>query len=69
MNKRTYYCAMTEFYKNGTLKGVIITRDCKEKPKNTIRFFCFVTGYMDWFTSFEQAEAFLAKQSAKGKAA
>ena len=69
MKKQTFYCVMTEFYKDGTFKGAVTTRDCKEKPKNTQRFLCFMTAYMDWFDSRESAEAFLAEQKAKGRAA
>jgi len=67
--KKVFYGVMTEFYKNGTFKGAITTRNCKEKPKNTQRFMLFMTAYLDWFESVKDAEAFLTKQSADKRTA
>jgi hypothetical protein len=32
--KKTFYCAMAEFYTNGTVLTATATRVCKEKPLN-----------------------------------
>ena len=68
MKTQIYYCAMTEFYENGTFKGAVFAQTCKEKPKNTQRTLPFMAAYKDWFASREQAEEFLKKQST-GRAA
>jgi hypothetical protein len=60
--KKTFYYVMAEFYADGTVKTAVITRVCREKPRNTMRELPFMTAYTDWFESMAEAEAFLAER-------
>jgi len=62
--KKTFYCVMSEYYENGTVKTAIITRACKIKPKDKSRTLPFMTAYTDWFENRELAEAFLSERKA-----
>jgi hypothetical protein len=59
--KKTFYCVMTEFYDNGTVKAAMISRECREKPKNSFRELPRMDAYNDWFDTPEEAGEFLAE--------
>jgi hypothetical protein len=59
--KKTFYCVMSEFYDNGTIKAAIISQECEEKPKSSFRRSQGLDAYRDWFDSQKEAEAFLAE--------
>jgi hypothetical protein len=35
--KKTFYCVMSEFYDDGTVKAAMFNRECGEKPESTFR--------------------------------
>ena len=45
----TFYCLMSEFYDNGSVKTAIISRECREKPQNSCRELPFADCYKDWY--------------------
>ena len=61
---KTYFGVMTEFYDNGSINACITTREAKVKPNNQHKETPIADCYVDWFTSREQAEAFLAEARA-----
>jgi len=62
--KKTFFCVMSEFYANGTVKAAITTRNCKEIPENIVRRLPGMTARMDWFADQDSAEAFLSEKAA-----
>jgi hypothetical protein len=58
---KTYYCVMTEFYDDGTVNAAMVSRVCKEKPKNSYRELPIMDAYNDWFDTEAEAVAFLAE--------
>jgi hypothetical protein len=62
--KRTYWCVMSEFYSDGTVKAVMIGRVCKVKPRNTYRELPRMDAYNDCFDTEAEAVAFLAEVKA-----
>jgi hypothetical protein len=67
--KRTFYCVMTEFFDDGTVNAAMISRACKEKPKNTSRELSRLDAYKDWFDTEDEAVAFLEEAKAAGAVA
>lgn len=66
--KKTYWCVMSEYYLDGTVKAALMNRVCKEKPKNSYRQIPIMNAYRDWFDTEIEAENFLAAAKAlKGK--
>jgi hypothetical protein len=65
--KTTFYCVMSEFYDDGGVHSAMISRECREKPKDTFKSLPRIDAYNDWFESREEAEAFLAEARAEGK--
>ena len=59
--KKTFFCAMSEFYDNGTVKTAITSRVCNAKPVSTSRRFPGMVAHMDWFGSEAEARDFLAE--------
>jgi len=60
---KTYFCVMTEIYRNGTMKAALTRgRSCVKKPLNSYREFPGMTAFKDWFMSREQAEAYLKER-------
>jgi hypothetical protein len=55
---------MSEFFSDGTVKAAIISRECREKPRNSFRHVFRMDAYNDWFDTKEEAEAFLAETEA-----
>jgi hypothetical protein len=55
--KKTYWCAMSEYYLDGTVKAAMISRACKEKPKNSHRRIPIMNAYHDWFDTEAEAHA------------
>ncbi|MDR0473429.1 MAG: hypothetical protein LBH43_07145 [Treponema sp.] len=56
MNK-TYFCVMSETYRDGAVKSAITTRNCKAIPQNATRVLPIMIARMRWFESLESAEA------------
>ena len=52
---------MSEFYDDGSVKAAVISRACKEKPRNTSRELPFADCYRDWYDTFAGAEQALAQ--------
>ena len=67
--KKEFFCVMSEFYDNGTVKAAIKTRVCREKPRDTYRELPFADTYHDWYDTREEAETVLAEYKAEGAAA
>jgi hypothetical protein len=65
---KTYYSVMTEFYDNGTVNAAMVSRVCKEKPKNQSRSTPIADCYIDWFEDKAEAERFLAEARKEGAA-
>jgi hypothetical protein len=61
LKKKTYWCVMSEFYDNGTVKAAMASEARNGKPENTCRSMPRMDAYEDWFDSREEAEAFLAE--------
>jgi hypothetical protein len=61
---KTYYCVMSEFYSDGTIKAAMISRERREKPRDSFRHVFKMHAYHDWFASLKEAEAFLAEVKA-----
>jgi hypothetical protein len=57
--KKTFYCVMSEFYADGTVKAGIKSVRRKEKPKDTSRKLYRMDAYNDWYGSYEEAAAAL----------
>ena len=58
---KTYYCLMSEFYDDGSVKAAVISRACKEKPKNSFKDTPIADCYKDWFDSASAAKQALAQ--------
>jgi hypothetical protein len=58
-SKKTFYCAMAEFYTNGTVKTAISTHEYREKPRNREGSNPIMRFSNIWFESMAEAEAFL----------
>ena len=58
---KTYFCLMSEFYDDGSVKAAVISRACKEKSKNTSRELLFADCYRDWYNSESAAKQALAQ--------
>jgi hypothetical protein len=65
---KTYYCVMSEFYDNGTVKAAITSRECNELPRDTSRETPIADCYNDWFEDKAEAERFLAEARQEGAA-
>jgi hypothetical protein len=61
---KTFYCVMTEFFDDGRVNAGMITRACKEKPKDSYRHLPRMDAYNDWFDTEAEAAAFLAEAKA-----
>jgi hypothetical protein len=61
---KTYYCVMSKFYDDGTVKAAMISRTCKQKPKGSYRQLPRMDAYDDWFGTKDEALAFLAETKA-----
>jgi hypothetical protein len=62
--KKTYWCVMAELYSNGTVKAAMISRICKERPKDSYRELPVMDAYNDFFDTEAEAVAFLAEVKA-----
>ena len=58
---KTYYCLMSEFYDDGSVKAAVTSRACAEKPRNTSRELPFADCYRDWYDSESAAKQALAQ--------
>jgi hypothetical protein len=58
--KKTYYCAMAEFYDNGTVLTAIATRICREKPQNRAGINPIMRFSNAWFETEAEAAGHLA---------
>jgi hypothetical protein len=67
--KKTFYCVMSEFYSDGTVKAAMFSRECKEKPKSSFRSLPRMDAYTDWFDTEGEALAFLAEAREEGRTA
>jgi excisionase family DNA binding protein len=65
---KTYYCVTSEFYKDGTVKATMDSRESREKPKNTNLDTPIAYCYIDWFGTQAGAEAALAVYERLGTA-
>jgi hypothetical protein len=65
--EKTFYCVMSEFYDDGRVKAAMISRECREKPKNSFRELPRMDAYNNWFDTEAEAAAFLAEAKAEGK--
>ena len=61
---KTYYCLMSEFYDNGSVKAAVISRDCKEKPENSFKDTPISDCYKDWYDTQAAAKKALAQYRA-----
>jgi hypothetical protein len=61
---KTYYCVMTGFDDDGTVKASMVSRVCQEKPENTFRELPRKDIYCDWFETEAEAVAFMAEAKA-----
>jgi hypothetical protein len=59
--KKTYYCVMSEYYRDGRILACIKTSSRKEKPKDVSGENPWVKAYNTWYDSQEEAEAELAR--------
>jgi hypothetical protein len=59
--KKTFYCVMSEFFDDGSVKAAIISRECREKPRDSFRTVFGMSAYKNWFDAREDAEAFLTE--------
>jgi transcription elongation factor Elf1 len=57
--ERTYWCVMSEFYDDGTVKAAMLSRVCEEKPESTYRKLPRMDAYNDWFDTATEAETAL----------
>ena len=62
--KTRFWCVMSEFYDNGTVKAAITSSERKEKPGNKERDFPRWTAFQDWFDTLREAESFFAEVKA-----
>jgi hypothetical protein len=58
---KTYYCVMSEFYDDGTVKAAMISRECRERPRDTSRETAIADCYNDWFEDKAAAKKRLAE--------
>jgi hypothetical protein len=65
---KTYYCVITEFYDNGTVKAAMTSRECKEQPRDTSRETAIADCYTEWFEDKAEAMKYL-KDARKESAA
>jgi hypothetical protein len=65
--EKTFYCVISEFYDDGRVNAAMISRECREKPRDSFRELPRMDAYNDWFDNREEAEAFLAEARAEGK--
>jgi hypothetical protein len=65
---KTYFCVMSEFYRDGKVKTGLKTRRCKEKPYNQSRFLPRMDAFYDWFETEAEASAHLASVQATAEA-
>jgi hypothetical protein len=63
---KTFYCVMSEFYDDGTVKAAMFSRVCEEKPESTYRELPRMDAYNDWFELAAEAETALAEAQALG---
>ncbi|GHV09435.1 hypothetical protein FACS189485_22030 [Spirochaetia bacterium] len=55
---KTYFCVMSEYYDNGTVKAAIIREKlAKKKPASTSVSNRFADCYTEWFDTYEGAQA------------
>jgi hypothetical protein len=57
---------MSEFYDDGRVNAAMVSREYREKPKNSFCEFPRMDAYNDWFDNREEAEAFLAETRSGG---
>jgi hypothetical protein len=63
----TYYCMMSEFYSDGTVKAALLkSRSCAKKPRNTYKNCPGMTAFKDWFETKPEAEAAVARYRRMG---
>lgn len=53
---RTFYCVISEFYSDGTIKANRYSRLRKSKPSNQVKKLEWADFYVDWFDSKERAD-------------
>lgn len=62
--KKTFYCVMSEFYDDGTVKAAMISRVCEEKPKGSCRRLPKMEAYNIWFDTEPKAAAYMTEVKA-----
>ena len=65
---KTFYCVMTELYDTGAVKAAMISRECREKPRDTSRATFRMDAYRTWYADKAEAEAALAEARGEGAA-
>jgi hypothetical protein len=58
--KRTFYCVMAEFYADGTAQTAVITRLCREKPRNREGINPIMRFSSAWFETEAAAATYLS---------
>ena len=62
--KKTFYCVMSEFYEDGTVKAAITQSKRREKPRDSIRRLPFADCHRDWYETEQAAFARLRELAA-----
>ena len=62
--KTRFWCVMSEFYDNGTVKAAITSSERKAKPEDKERDYPRWTAFQDWFDTLGEAENFLTEVKA-----
>jgi hypothetical protein len=64
MEMKTFYCVVSEFYDNGTVKANMFSREAKVIPANQCKETFKADFYIDWFEDKNEAEKALKEARA-----
>jgi hypothetical protein len=58
---KTFYCVMSAFHDDGRVNSAILSMVCKEKPQSSCKHLPRMDTHSDWFDTYTDAVAFMAK--------